>query len=74
MPHLLLPYEYFFFFSGRHFALSDYPPFKKQKHLVAQAQYSEEAYLDFLSYFVLFEHEAAISTPCFFYQIFFIHL
>ena len=45
------------------FVLSDYPPFKKQKNLVAQAEYNEEAYLDLLLYFVLFEHEAAISTP-----------
>ena len=43
------------------FVLSDYPSFKKQKkNLVAQAEYNEEAHLDLLLYFVLFEHEAAI--------------
>ena len=59
------------------FVLSDYPPFKKKKkkkktkkkkkkkkkNLVAQAEYKEEAYHDPLLYFVLFEYEAAISTP-----------
>ena len=56
------------------FVLSDYPPFKKQKNLVAQAEYIEEAYLDFLLYCVLIDHEATIWRPWYFYQIFFIHL
>ena len=65
-----------FSFFWTAFVLSDYPPFKmkkkkktkkkkkkKKKKLVAQAEYKEEAYHDPLLYFVLFEYEAAISTP-----------
>ena len=45
------------------FVLSDYPPTKKQKNLVAQAEYKEEAYLDLLLYFVLFDNGVTTSTP-----------
>ena len=57
----LLPYDYLLvFLNDICFILLSF--FKKQKNLVVQAEYNEEAYLDLLLYFVLFENEAAILT------------
>ena len=74
MSYLLLTYDYFFFFLDEiHFIWLSF--FQKAEKLSSASRIQWRVLSRSLQlYFILFEHEATISTPWFFYQIFFIRL
>ena len=72
MSYLLLTCDYFLHFLDDS-CLTLLSSFQTaDKSWLPQAEYNEEAYLDLVLYFVLFQHKAAISTRwCFFFFFFF---